>query len=311
MSAILFDGQAARVEFDPAGGERIARAVGKGLPGLRRTWGGEIPIDLVSCYASLPQGFEAETTRVYRVGDYRGREGRRKLYRELAPKRYSLMGIVCSGEPIMTKWKWALAARVPAKVFVINENGDYFWLDRLASEAHPAVCAVCAQDWRGPARSARWRSVVSFPFTLLYLLLYATAVHTRRALTAKVDLMKAIQVTRTRRSRKDAIGGRRPRPAGSQAGAGADAASGVNFIDVYFRIGLYKADLPITLGSEGAGTVEAVGAGGHRSGAGRPRGLCHGARLVRRVRGGAGGAAGQDSRSRGFPRRPRPPCCRA
>jgi len=39
------------------------------------------------------------------------------------------------------------------------------------------------------------------------------------------------------------------------------AASGVNFIDVYFRIGLYKADLPVTLGSEGAGTVESVGAG--------------------------------------------------
>jgi len=36
-------------------------------------------------------------------------------------------------------------------------------------------------------------------------------------------------------------------------------AAGVNFIDVYFRIGLYKADLPITLGNEGAGTVEAVG----------------------------------------------------
>src|SRR5687767_6820914 len=39
------------------------------------------------------------------------------------------------------------------------------------------------------------------------------------------------------------------------------AASGVNFIDVYSRSGLYKADLPLTLGSEGAGTVEAVGPG--------------------------------------------------
>jgi len=39
------------------------------------------------------------------------------------------------------------------------------------------------------------------------------------------------------------------------------AASGVNFIDIYFRIGLYKADLPVTLGSEAAGTVESVGAG--------------------------------------------------
>jgi NADPH2:quinone reductase len=38
-------------------------------------------------------------------------------------------------------------------------------------------------------------------------------------------------------------------------------ASGVNFIDIYFRTGLYKADRPITLGVEGAGTVEVVGAG--------------------------------------------------
>src|SRR5208337_998951 len=39
------------------------------------------------------------------------------------------------------------------------------------------------------------------------------------------------------------------------------ASSGVNFIDVYFRTGLYKADLPVTLGSEAAGTVEAIGPG--------------------------------------------------
>ena len=37
------------------------------------------------------------------------------------------------------------------------------------------------------------------------------------------------------------------------------AAAGVNFIDIYFRTGLYKADSPILLGNEGAGTVEAVG----------------------------------------------------
>jgi NADPH2:quinone reductase len=37
------------------------------------------------------------------------------------------------------------------------------------------------------------------------------------------------------------------------------AASGVNFIDVYFRMGLYPADRPMALGSEGAGVVERVG----------------------------------------------------
>ena len=37
------------------------------------------------------------------------------------------------------------------------------------------------------------------------------------------------------------------------------AASGVNFIDVYHRIGLYKVDLPAVLGMEAAGVIEDVG----------------------------------------------------
>ena len=36
-------------------------------------------------------------------------------------------------------------------------------------------------------------------------------------------------------------------------------ASGVNFIDVYHRTGLYKMPLPFTPGMEGAGTVESIG----------------------------------------------------
>jgi NADPH2:quinone reductase len=39
------------------------------------------------------------------------------------------------------------------------------------------------------------------------------------------------------------------------------AASGLNYIDVYFRTGLYPAPLPFTLGMEGAGTVRAIGSG--------------------------------------------------
>lgn len=38
-------------------------------------------------------------------------------------------------------------------------------------------------------------------------------------------------------------------------------AIGLNFIDTYHRTGLYPVDLPTGLGSEGAGIVEAVGAG--------------------------------------------------
>jgi NADPH2:quinone reductase len=38
------------------------------------------------------------------------------------------------------------------------------------------------------------------------------------------------------------------------------AMSGVNFIDIYYRNGLYKSNLPIALGSEASGIVERIGA---------------------------------------------------
>lgn len=157
--------------------ELLERAV---VP-LRRTWGPEIFIDLVTCYGGLPQGFDPATTRVYRVTEHRGREGRRKLYRLLQQNRYTLVGIVCSEQPLMTKWKWALALRIPAKVLIINENGDYFPLE-LHEWANVWRFVLSRAGLGGAGAVRTLARVVSFPFTLMYLLLYATTVHTRRAL---------------------------------------------------------------------------------------------------------------------------------
>jgi NADPH2:quinone reductase len=49
-----------------------------------------------------------------------------------------------------------------------------------------------------------------------------------------------------------------PQPKPDQAVVKIDIA-GLNFIDIYFRTGLYKADLPFTAGQEAAGVVTAVG----------------------------------------------------
>ena len=49
-----------------------------------------------------------------------------------------------------------------------------------------------------------------------------------------------------------------PTPKAGEALVKVDAA-GLNYIDVYFRSGLYKADYPLTLGLEAGGTVTAVG----------------------------------------------------
>lgn len=72
--------------------------------------------------------------------------------------------------------------------------------------------------------------------------------------------MKAIQVKETGGPEQmQVVDIAKPQPGPKEALVKV-AASGVNFIDVYFRIGLYKADLPFTLGNEAAGVVEAVGA---------------------------------------------------
>jgi hypothetical protein len=147
--------------------------------GLREAWGPDIRIDVVTCYSDLPRGFNSGKTRVYRVSECRKLGRRLRMFRELARNRYSHMGMVCSGEPILMKWKWVLALGLPAKVFAINENCDYFWLDRKhLSAIRQFVIARAGMAGTGAVRTPA--RLIAFPFTLAHLVLYAAAVHTRR-----------------------------------------------------------------------------------------------------------------------------------
>jgi hypothetical protein len=151
------------------------------VEGVRQTWGNDIFVDLITCYPGLPEGFQPHNTRVYRVTDYRTPEARAQLFAELKANRYDILGMICSAEPIMTKWKWALAWKLPVKVFVLNENSDYFWIDR----GHLKILwnFVLFRAGLGGAGAVRTLArLIFFPFTLLYLLAYATAVHLTRAL---------------------------------------------------------------------------------------------------------------------------------
>jgi hypothetical protein len=150
------------------------------IPGLYKLYP-QVRIDLVTCYAGAPAGFRADRGEVFRVGDYAGRAGRRRLYPDLRARRYNIIGIICSGEPVMTKWKWALAWHVPAKLFILNENGDYFWVDRDHFDTIRHFIAFRAGVSGAGAVPAIARLLL-FPFTLLYLLVYAAAVHARRRL---------------------------------------------------------------------------------------------------------------------------------
>jgi len=164
-----------RVLFVESGGSR--ELFDKLIPSFAERTPG-LSIDVVTCFPGVPRG-PVRTT--YYVMDHQTVASRRELMATLRANGYDAIGIVCAGVPIMTKWKWALAYRVKAKLLVINENCDYFWVDR--------------GNWRTVRRFALVRSGLSgaktfpaltrillFPFTLLYLVLYAAWVHTRRRL---------------------------------------------------------------------------------------------------------------------------------
>jgi hypothetical protein len=81
----------------------------------------------------------------------------------------------------MTKWKWLIAFRIPAKVFIVNENGDYFWLHRENTALiREFILVRMGLDGAGAIRT--FGRLLLFPFTLLFLIVYALAVHARRKL---------------------------------------------------------------------------------------------------------------------------------
>jgi hypothetical protein len=150
------------------------------LPVFLEHYGAKIETGLVTCYAGDPAGFRG---RVWRVADYPDPKQRQRLYAELTERGYDAIGIVCAAEPIMTKWKWALAAKIPAKLFVINENSDFFWCDRGNWNAIFGF-AMFRAGMTGAAAIPTLARLIFFPLTLAYLLLFAGVAHLRRRLRA-------------------------------------------------------------------------------------------------------------------------------
>jgi len=147
------------------------------LPHVVREFGPYV--DIVTCFAGLPEGFQETTGAVYRVGDYPDTNARKRLVAELKAKGYDAVGMICSGDPIMTKWKWMLAARIPSKVFVINENADMFWLDiaHLATIRHFVLFRAGLTGAGAVPTIAR---LLFLPLTVGFLIAYAAWEHLRR-----------------------------------------------------------------------------------------------------------------------------------
>ncbi|MDE3199212.1 MAG: hypothetical protein KGN84_22875 [Acidobacteriota bacterium] len=169
--------QGTRILFVESGSRGLIETV---LPILTSTWAANYTIDVITCFGGVPEGLTAESA-IYRVGDYATPEKRDALVKELRSRGYAYLGIVCSAEPIMTKWKWMLAFRIPARVFVVNENADYFWMHRENASILRQFALVRA-GLHGADAPRTLARLLFFPFAVIFLLLYAAQAHTRRLL---------------------------------------------------------------------------------------------------------------------------------
>jgi hypothetical protein len=165
-----------RILFIESGSRSLAEGV---LALLTSDWAEGYKFDLVTCYTGRPAGLPGDA-EIFRVTDYGSPELRRELVRNLRARDYAYTGIICSGESIMTKWKWLIALRVPAKLFIVNENGDYFWLHR-ENAAVVREFALVRAGLSGAGAIRTLARLLLFPFTIVYLLMYAFVAHARRA----------------------------------------------------------------------------------------------------------------------------------
>jgi hypothetical protein len=146
-----------------------------------------VQLDVLTCYDSPPDSFDFDRGVVYSVNDPEARENRGKFIRGLLAPSYTILGVMCTGTPILQKWKWVLAFRTSARLVVVNEEARYFGLDvwnlktaRLMLLKRLNPFADSAFGSLAEAGAASLADILLVPFTVAYLLLCTAAIHLRR-----------------------------------------------------------------------------------------------------------------------------------
>jgi hypothetical protein len=149
--------------------ERAIAGMTRGFPGVR--------LELCTCLSGLPSG--ADFDRVWRVTDAPSMSAKWQMARAIAASRPPVAAILFSGEPILFYWKAALLLLLPSKILLINENGDFFWLDGPnLPTLRQFVGARLGMNGEGMLRGVC--RVVSFPFVLVFLVLAAALTYMTR-----------------------------------------------------------------------------------------------------------------------------------
>ena len=159
------------VLFIESGSPKVTR---RALGGIRQIFPGA-RYHLLTCRSDAPT---VRFDTVFRTFDYPSWWSKLRLLLSFRRKRWEVMAILCTGERILWRWKILALALVPAKVLVVNENADFFWLhwgnwrtlrQLLAARWGVNLGGLCSTTLR----------VLVFPFTLLFLLFIAAFLYTR------------------------------------------------------------------------------------------------------------------------------------
>ena len=150
------------------------------IPRLREVFGQQIRIDLLTCLPPDPDSLPLEPgpgrPQVWRVTDCVDRRSRWRLLREIRSRRYPVTAVLCANSPLMASWRTAALLLFPSKFLIVNENADFFWLDRGHWRNLLQLWMRRSGVFEESAVRAAAR-LAAFPFTLAFLLGYALYVH--------------------------------------------------------------------------------------------------------------------------------------
>ncbi len=158
------------------------RADAERLLRLLRDAVGDVPVDLFTCLPDAPAGL-GDSSRAWRSYHARTPRQQWRMLRRLRRERHELAAVLCSDTPLLGAWKIALVAALPAKIVLVDEDGEFIWLDR--SHWRQALdLAVSRSGIRNPEFARRVGQVLMLPFGLCILLAFAARVHAGRLLRA-------------------------------------------------------------------------------------------------------------------------------
>ncbi len=138
-------------------------------------------VDLLTCYPGCPKSFDGERGVIYSVHEGEAKEDRAQFIRKLLKNRYTVVAIFCTGDAVLTKWKWLIAVRTRAKLLIVNEHAGFFFFD-VQHRGLVKTLLSLRLGMRQPLQFRLLAELFLVPFTIVYLALYALAIHAQRAI---------------------------------------------------------------------------------------------------------------------------------